>query len=392
MSLLAPSDTSYRYIFAGGGMSALSLVYYLSQSKRAQEPMLIINPSLEKAQDKTWCYWSDQAEEFDGIAQKTWKKLWFHGSQGNSIALDIQPFQYVKIRSADWFPYIRKHLSLFPNIHFLEAEVIQICPEKKGIKVISTQGDFWANDKVFDSYSTFPCEIQNPQHIKQHFLGWEVESHFPIFKADAAHLFDFRVAHGSECEFMYQLPISSKKSLFEYTFFSAEVREAKFYREKIKSYLQAYYGLGDEDYQIKEEEKGIIPMCLDNRPRQSLADKIIRIGTSGGFIKASTGYSFLRTQRITKALVKELEKESSNQSILPSNSFKNWLDRVFLQVLLEKSIPGSKVFEALFMRNKGSKMLRFLDEKTSIWEDLILMTTVPRMPFIRAVYHLFLRK
>ncbi|MHA8088455.1 lycopene cyclase family protein [Aquirufa sp. Wall-65K1] len=388
MSVAPLSSKSYRYIFAGGGMSALSLVYYLSQSSRAQEPMLIIDPSLKLVNDKTWCYWSDQSEEFDGIAQKSWKNLWFHGPKGNSIALDIAPFEYHKIRSIDWYRFIKKRLSQFPNIEFLEAEVTEIIPEKKGARVCCTQGEFIATDKVFDSISPYPCEINNPNHLKQHFLGWEIECHFPIFKPEAINLFDFRVAQGTECEFMYVLPTSKKNALFEYTFFSSQVREAGFYQDKIKSYIQAYYNLSEEDFQIKEEEKGIIPMCLDTRASQKVAEPIIRIGTSGGFVKASTGYSFLRTQRINQALVKELEKANSSRLVLPNNPFKTWLDKIFIQVLLEQSVAGSEVFEALFQKNKGSKMLRFLDEKTSFWEDISLMATVPTLPFIRAVYHL----
>ncbi|MHA8064548.1 lycopene cyclase family protein [Aquirufa aurantiipilula] len=391
MTIAYPSSKTYRYIFAGGGMSALSLVYFLSQSKRAHEPMLIIDPSNKTVNDKIWCYWSDKPEVFDSLAQKSWKNLWFHGPTGKSIAVDIAPFQYHKIRSIDWYTYIKKELSQFTNIEFLQAEVSEIKIEEETTQVKTSQGDFHATDKVFDSYSAFPCEIDNPLHLKQHFLGWEIECHFPIFKAEAVHLFDFRVAQSKESEFMYILPTSSTKALFEYTFFSAQVRDASFYRDKIKSYLQAFYGLGEEDYLIKEEEKGIIPMCLDPRDSQMVSEKILRIGTSGAYVKASTGYSFLRTQRINQALVKELEKEHSQAYVLPQNAFKTWLDNVFIQVLLEQSIAGSEVFESLFQKNTGSKMLRFLDEKTSFWEDLSLMTTVPSLPFIRAVYHLINR-
>ena len=129
-------------------------------------------------------------------------------------------------------------------------------------------------------------------------------------------------------------------------------------------------------------------MCLDSRQKQKIAENILRIGTSGGFVKASTGYSFLRTQRINQALVKELEKDQTNHLVIPANRFKIWLDKVFLQVLLEQSVAGSDVFEALFQKNKGHKMLRFLDEKTNFWEDLSLMASVPTLPFIKAVYHL----
>ena len=62
------------------------------------------------------------------------------------------------------------------------------------------------------------------------------------------------------------------------------------------------------------------------------------------------------------------------------------MDRVFLQVLVDQHIKGSRVFESLFQKNKPQLILRFLEEQTSIWEDLSLMTSVPTIPFMRAAF------
>ena len=257
--------------------------------------------------------------------------------------------------------------------------------------VSTDQGDFYASQKVFDSISPFKCDYENSKHIKQHFLGWTIESHFPVFKQESADLFDFRVAFDVECEFMYVLPTSPKKALFEYTFFSGKIRDKNYYRDKLKAYLLAYYGFGEDDYDLLEEEYGVIPMRPMEEQTQNLHAKLIKIGTSGGFVKSTTGYSFLRTQRILKELVLNLETKNHKAFVLKEFRFKKWLDNVFLQVLIDQKIAGSKVFEALFFKNSPQKMLRFLDEKTSLREDLSLMLTVPTYPFLSAAIKLFFK-
>ena len=373
-------------------MSGLSLAYYLTQSTLKEESILIISQEELGFPKKTWCYWSDEAETFDKIAEKSWQHLWFHEANVTSHLLAIQPFTYSKISSATWVAYVVEELQKHPNVHFLKANIHQFSYAGCGSTVHTSRGEFHATQKIFDSITPILCEPTNEKHIKQHFLGWVIKSHFPIFKDESAHLFDFRVAFEKECEFMYVLPTSNREALFEYTYFSGKIRSKEQYREKIKNYLLAYYNLTQDEYDLVEEEFGIIPMRPSQLPTQYLHDKIVRIGTSGGFVKPSTGYSFLRTQHLLRDLVKQLETNNWNGLIIPQNRFKNWLDKVLLQVLIDQNIAGNEVFEALFRKNHPQKMLRFLDEKTTWKEDLGIMTTVPTLPFVRAVIALAWRK
>jgi lycopene beta-cyclase len=386
-----PVQSQFAFIIAGGGMAGLSLAYYLSKSSLGDLPILIIDQFPKNKNDKTWCYWSDREEEFDKVAEKSWDSLWFHSQSNQSKLLNISPFQYNKINSGDWYSYVNKQLATKPNIQFLEAKINSFFYKGLGGVVGTDQGDFYASQKVFDSISTFTCDFENPQHIKQHFLGWTIESHFPVFKPESADLFDFRVAFDMECEFMYVLPTSPKKALFEYTFFSGNIRDKTFYRDKLKAYLLAYYGFGEDDYDLLEEEYGVIPMRPMEDDFQNLHVKIIKIGTSGGFVKSTTGYSFLRTQHTLKELVANLEAKNFKALVLKELQFKKWLDKVFLQVFIDQKIAGSKVFESLFFKNSPQKMLRFLEEKTSLREDISLMLTVPTYPFLSAAIKLFFK-
>lgn len=148
--------------------------------------------------------------------------------------------------------------------------------------------------------------------------------------------------------------------------------------------MAAYYDLTEEDYQIVEEEYGIIPMMELKNETQHLYQKWIKIGTPGGFVKSTSGYSFLRTQKICKKLVENLENENYGAKVIEKSTFKSWIDRIFLKVLAESDIHGNEIFEALFKNNSPVLILKFLEEDTHWLEDLKIMSSVPTTPFFKA--------
>jgi lycopene beta-cyclase len=52
--------------------------------------------------------------------------------------------------------------------------------------------------------------------------------------------------------------------------------------------------------------------------------------------------------------------------------------------LLRNDVPSGELFTDLFQKNPPARVLRFLNEETSIKEDLSIMSSVPLVPFIRA--------
>jgi lycopene beta-cyclase len=384
MRLPSPNQSEYSYIIAGGGLAGLSLAYYLCQSQLAGESVLIIDEKQKSGNDKTWCYWSEEKEEFDSITEKEWSRISFFSKNGSVDLFDITPYKYKKIKSEDWYNYVKNELLKHKNIHFLQARVQKIHFAGIGASVDTNKGNYLASKKVFDSISPFPIELENPLHIKQHFLGWNIESNFPAFKYESAHLFDFRISTGRDCEFMYVLPVNSHTALFEHTFFSGTLKEKAYYIDKIQSYLLAYYDLKEDDYRLVEEEYGVIPMIELNDDTQYVHQKWIKIGTAGGFVKSTSGYSFLRTQKICKKLVENLENENYGAKVIEKSGFKSWIDRIFLKVLAESDIHGNEIFEALFKNNSPVLILKFLEEDTHWLEDLKIMSSVPTLPFFKA--------
>jgi lycopene beta-cyclase len=209
-------------------------------------------------------------------------------------------------------------------------------------------------------------------------------------------LFDFRVEQKGECRFAYILPFSARKALIEFTIFSDNLLP----RDEYEFYLRKYISeiLRIENYKILETEAGVIPMS-DEPHEQNPAAKIIRIGTAGGYVKPSTGYSFQRTQRRLREIVEKLQitnyelRIAENQkSKIKNQKWKEYLDSALLNVLLTKKHPAADVFTRLFSRNEPAQILKFLDEDTSFKDDLRVMRSVPLSPFAKAALRIAVRK
>ena len=112
---------------------------------------------------------------------------------------------------------------------------------------------------------------------------------------------------------------------------------------------------------------------------------ILNIGSVGGWTKASTGYTFKNTTKKSKALVAFLSKETDLRKFHKTNKF--WFyDLLLLDILDKKNELGSSIFSALFKKGNPSLIFKFLDEETSVWEDLQVIWKCPKMLFIKAVF------
>jgi lycopene beta-cyclase len=372
------AENSYDYIIAGGGLAGLSLAFYLNRSSLKNKKILLIDRDAKTANDHTWCFWQKEKSAFEEIVFHRWKTLWFHGTGNFSELLNFGEYEYKMIRAVDFYAFIRKELSCNPNISFLQSEIQSMHIETAFVK--TANGEFLAKEYVFDSLTRKDYDNPKYQNLWQHFVGWKIETDENVFTPDQATLFDFRVEQKGECRFIYILPFSPNKALLEYTVFSDNLLEKNEYEFYLKDYISRV--LKTENYKVIEIESGVIPMS-DEPHIQMPSPKIIRIGTTGGYVKPSTGYSFARTQRYLQKLVANLEAQHS--ALGTRHSFwKMYLDSVLLNVLRTKKHSAADVFTQLFKRNETEQVLKFLDEETNLSEDLRIMRSVPLAPFIKA--------
>jgi lycopene beta-cyclase len=386
------NQNTYNYIIAGGGMAGLSLAFYLNKNLHFKDKsILIIDREVKNTNDHTWCFWETGLSPFEEIIYKQWKGVWFHGTDNFSQFLDLQDYSYKMIRAIDFYSYISSTLKQNLKITFLQADILEVTETVK-----TDKGDFYASEFVFDS--CFRSNYDNPKfhNMLQHFKGWVIETQKPAFKVNEPILFDFRTEQKDELRFVYVLPYSETKALIEFTIFSDNLITDAEYEFYLKKYIEETLKVGEykikpEEYQISETEFGIIPMS-DEIHEVSPMPKVIRIGTSGGYVKASTGYTFQRSQRFLQNLVTSLTSNSIVSNGMKPNPWKGFLDTVLLNVMLKNRTPQDRIFTGFFKHNRASKVLKFLDEDTSFFEDILFINTVPKPPFIKAAWDVLVKK
>jgi lycopene beta-cyclase len=374
----------YDIVMAGGGMAGLSLAYTLVTGAFSDRSILLVDPETKGENDRTWCYWTDRPEPFDSIVSHSWSCLKF-ASHEWTADIDLGAYRYAMIRGADFYEKVLDVLEAHPTVDFERGRVLDIRNGTEHADVVTdsrTVRARWVFDSRFD-----PEEYEKrsgPHHyLKQHFVGWTIETDAPVFDPEVATLFDFRTPQHNEMRFVYVLPFSNRRALVEYTLFSAELLRDEEYVEAIEAYLRDV--LNVSEYRVVDRERGVIPMTDEPLARRE-GERTLAIGTRGGRVKASTGYAFRRTQRDTTAIVRSLEEHGHPFALPEPPAWFRALDTMLLQVMYRRGELSEKTFTMLFRKNPISRLFRFLDEEASIPETLTVMTTVPIGTFLKAFW------
>jgi len=371
----------YHYIFTGSGLSALMTVYeMLLSGKFKDKSILLIDENTKKANDRTWCLW-DEHNLFDEIVSKKWNQAIFANEKFNRV-LELTPYQYKKINGLDFYELVFKKISEHKNIHFLNQKIVDFT-ELGNHCVVKTESETFTCNKVFNSiYNPKVVTAQNKfPLIQQHFIGWFIKSKEAVFTPNCATFMDFSVEQKGNTRFMYVLPTSENEALLEYTLFSKDLLSKEEYESEIKKYIE---NLGITEYEIIEKEQGNIPMTCYPFWKHNTKN-IINIGSAGGWTKASTGYTFKNASKKSKALVQFIKSESDFSKFHKKDKF--WFyDLLLLDILSSKNELGSKIFSSMFKKGESTVIFKFLDEETSIWEDLQVIWKCPKMLFVKALF------
>lgn len=375
----------YDYIIAGGGLAGLSLAYYMNQTVLREKSILIIDQDTKTKNDRTWCFWEkDNQSPFDQIVHRTWQKVFFHGTNF-SDTLDLGDYSYKWLRGIDFYNFVKTDLANNPNIVFVNERIERLKDTPDGGFIITDQNQY-LGAYVFDSTKPLKLDLDDSHNMLQHFKGWEIVADRPVFDPDCPTMMDYRVEQrGIGVRFMYVLPESTTKAMIEYTVFSDSLLSPTEYDAELHKYIREFLKI--ERFTIEHEEFGVIPMTDEPISNHS-GEHVVRIGTSGGYVKSSSGYAFQRTQRYTQELVKALL--TVGKPVHPkktfSKKFKELLDSTLLNVLLKNRALGKDVFTALYKNNPTPRLFAFLDEDTTLPEDLKIMSTVPLWAFTKGVF------
>jgi lycopene beta-cyclase len=379
----------YDIAILGAGAAGLSLALALIDSPLKEKKILLVDKDLKNSNDRTWCYWTDRPDEYDRIRRKFWGGMKF-SSQGEELEFNLTPYRYQMVRGLDFYCYARDEFARFTNIHWITGNVEEV-QDRSESALFSIDGKELSASWVFDSrirFSEIQIRPEKYSYLKQHFLGWEIETSRNAFDSDMFTMFDLCASGEDGFCFYYILPFTNNSALVEFTVFSETLWEDSRYKEALESYLAE--SLNNNSYRILEEERGVIPMTDHPFPRK-LGDRIMSIGTHGGRVKPSTGYAFSRIQRDSKAITRSLEKYGHPFHVPRDSARRRFYDSLLLEVLKGQSTMAPEIFTKLYKRNDIRRVLRFLDEKTTLMEEVMIIASLPPVPFLKAL-GIYLRK
>ena len=371
----------YDYIIVGGGASGLMSAYRMSKDVFFDDKTILILDKVKKnSNDKTWCYWETENDEWNDIASASWNNIIFK-SELYKTKESIAPYRYKMIRSKDFYSKIFTHLKTKPNITFQLVNVLDIQQRADTAEVITT-------DTIFKTKTVLNSILFNDAYknqtiypvLQQHFVGFFIRTKKNYFDESAATFMDFTVAQKGNTRFMYVLPYAKNEALFEYTLFSKELLPYDHYQSEIEKYLK---DKNITDYEIIEKEQGSIPMTSYKFWKNN-SKNIIHIGTAGGWSKASTGFTFKNTTNKTVQLIKHIKEGKSLTKFHKVTKF--WLyDLLLLDILSQQNELGASIFGKMFQKSHPNQILKFLDEETSFLEDLKIQLKMPIWLFITAL-------
>ena len=369
----------YDYIFTGLGASSCILIHELKrQGLLNQKNILVLDPSSKTLNDKTYCFWSTDSDEithdFGSLASHSWSKIRID----NLPSQDIGDLKYYHINSLDLYSSAKKILSACKAS--VRNETVSEIESGTETIVVSNMGRY-TGKKIFDARPPVLKEkLSEDQNILQSFIGYKIRLKDKTFNPDACTLMNFNVAQQDHTQFIYVLPFSENTALVELTRFGTQAISESSSKPILDAYIAEHFG----EYELTDIELGVIPMYMDLKPPKPISG-VVPIGTRANKVKPSTGYAFKNMHAHAKSICRQETVKK------PSSRFR-FYDRLLILILALWPDQGKPIFQRLFRVRDTAYVLKFLDEKTTIWEDMKMFYKLPVFIFLRACTSLFLRK
>lgn len=378
-------SSAYDYVFCGAGCASLSLLMRMIRSEKFKDKkILLLDKEAKTNNDRTWCFWEEQKGFFEDIVYHEWDTIAVYGDDFSTTPV-IAPYRYKMIRGIDFYNYCFGEIKKHRNIETVIAEIGMWKKDAGKIFLeLNGQSVSVGDPVIFNSLYIPGKPDRKTMRLLQHFKGWIIETKEPAFVPGTATMMDFRVPQQNATTFAYVMPFSSTQALVEYTLFSKSLLAPGRYDEGLKNYIHDQLGINE--YSIVEEEFGVIPMSNERLPFKG---KGWQIGTAGGQTKGSSGYTFQFIQKQSDRILRQLINGHPLDKLPGTPKRFRFYDNTLLYILYHDTLPGKKIFTRLFQKNKPQQVLRFLDNESSLAEELKIISSLPAWPFLKAAIRQF---
>ncbi|MEU5610644.1 lycopene cyclase family protein [Streptomyces sparsogenes] len=374
-------------LIVGAGAAGLSLAYRLCAppppgARTPRVTLVDAPPGPLRPPERTWCYWEPPGGEFDEALTASWARLRVRGPGGEPVVGRPAHLRYKMLRSGDFEAFVGRRLDGCPGFRRVAAAVHTVADGPGGAEARGADATGapvvlrarWA----FDSRPPPPSPPARTR-LAQHFRGWFLRTDRPRFDPAVVDLMDFRTPqppHGTS--FGYVLPLGPREALVEYTEFSPAPLDDAAYDSALAHYARRL--LGPARWEVVAVEQGVIPMTDARFPRRAGAS-VFRIGTAGGATRPATGYTFAAVQRQARAVAAAWRRGRPPVPPRPYPAPHRAMDAVLLRALAAGRVDGAAFFTGLFRQVPIERLLRFLDGRTRLTENLAigLRTPVPAM-------------
>jgi lycopene beta-cyclase len=350
-----------------------------SRGLLTNKKIAVIDADHKSINDKTYCFWTSTDDSISKKCQHLFSQTWSKISVNRQEPETLENSRYVYISSIALYEECRRIVEQHQLVR-VHSSVSSIARTENAVQVITENGEFHA-EIIFDSRPpAFALPEKNEAMLWQTFIGYVISPSESYEQSDCVDLMDFDIPQDGFTQFMYVLPLPNNRFLVEVTRFGIEPITSDQAEPILDEYIQKRFGA----YTVIETEKGTIPMSTSKIVHEKMK-WVIPIGGRSGAIKPSTGYAFKKMFEGAEQMANQLlNKKEINPLKLEPKRFQ-FYDRLLLLILLHRPILGKQIFTILFKRNNVFSVFRFLEGKTSIFQDIRILLTLPFRPFLRVL-------
>lgn len=375
---------AYDFLFIGlGASNSLILLALLRQKILEGKRVAIVETEKKNKNDKTYCFWAGPDEPIVKDLASIISHQYHTIVVNQTLPQSIKYNQYYYIRSIDLYDFTLRS-SVNAGIPVFRDQVEDVLCENGLCTVFSAKNRYVA-EHVFDSRPPSPKLLgADDIYLHQSFHGFHIRCRGDVFQEHTFEMMNFNVEQSDFTQFIYILPFSPHEALVELTRFGSQKIDTDYAVATLEAFIKRDFG----DYEIISKESGCIPMTTFIN-HHNTASGILNTGAAANLIKPSTGYGFKKMYAFSEKVSGRITKnnyDQFNQIALDSKTRFRFYDHLLLLILLHWPKHGKKIFAQLFKSQDILTIFSFLDEKTSLRQEVRIFASLPTAIFVRSLF------